>query len=109
MNIYIYIKGFIGLSYHFSGDIAEVAILQGPRVQGQMYFGPTGEWNDTTVPRIFYMDQRNDGFWQITDAEAKGGIDGMLLKCVTYCFIFSIHNNLKSSYKYLLKNSLKYF
>jgi hypothetical protein len=58
------------------GDLAEVAVYQGPRLQGDLYIGPAGEWNDTAIPRVHYMDQTNNGLWQMTDAEARGGIDG---------------------------------
>jgi hypothetical protein len=59
------------------GDLAEVAVFQGPRLQGDLYVGPAGKWNDTAIPRAQYMDQGNGGLWQMTDAEARGGIDGM--------------------------------
>lgn len=58
------------------GDLAEVAVYQGPRLRGDLYIGPAGTWNDTVIPRVRYMDQRNHGLWQMTDAEAIGGIDG---------------------------------
>lgn len=58
------------------GDLAEVAVYQGPRLQGDLYIGPAGNWNDTEIPRVRYMDQRNQGLWQMTDAEALGDIDG---------------------------------
>ncbi|XP_069678590.1 uncharacterized protein [Periplaneta americana] len=62
-----------------AGDLAEVAVYQGPRVQGELFIGPTGEWNDTALPRVFYMDQKNHALWQMTDAETRGGIDGLIL------------------------------
>lgn len=62
-----------------AGDLAEVAVYQGPRLKGDLYLGPGGTWNDTMIPRARYMDQRNKGFWQMTDAEARGGIDGLIL------------------------------
>ncbi|PNF34286.1 hypothetical protein B7P43_G16547 [Cryptotermes secundus] len=62
-----------------AGDLAEVAVYQGPRLKGDLYLGPGGTWNDTKIPRVHYMDQRNGGFWQMTDAEARGGIDGLIL------------------------------
>jgi hypothetical protein len=67
--------------YWLPGDLAEVAVYQGPRLKGNLYLGPGGTWNDTKIPRVRYMDQRNEGFWQMTDAEARGGIDGM------YCWV----------------------
>ncbi|XP_021940956.1 uncharacterized protein LOC110840320 [Zootermopsis nevadensis] len=62
-----------------AGDLAEVAVYQGPRLQGDLYIGPAGNWNDTEIPRVRYMDQRNQGLWQMTDAEALGDIDGLIL------------------------------
>jgi hypothetical protein len=61
------------------GDLAEVAVYQGPRLQGDMYIGPDGKWNDTAIPRVRYMNQTVGGgdLWQMTDAEGTGGIDGM--------------------------------
>jgi hypothetical protein len=72
---------FINHDYWLPGDLAEVAVYQGPRLKGDLYLGPGGAWNDTMIPRVRYMDQRNNGLWQMTDAEARGGIDG------TYCSV----------------------
>jgi len=64
-----------------AGDLAEVAVYQGPRLQGNLYIGPDGTWNDTVIPRVRYMNQTvGDGeMWQMTDAEGRGGIDGLIL------------------------------
>ncbi|KAJ9587895.1 hypothetical protein L9F63_018676, partial [Diploptera punctata] len=63
-------------------DLAEVAVFQGPRAENEMFIGPAGEWNDTVVPRLYYMDQMNYGLWHLTDAEARAGIDGLILGSV---------------------------
>lgn len=64
-----------------AGDLAEVAVYQGPRLQGDLYIGPDGKWNDTAIPRVRYMDQTDGGgeLWQMTDAESRAGIDGLIL------------------------------
>jgi len=64
-----------------AGDLAEVAVYQGPRLQGDMYIGPDGKWNDTAIPRVRYMNQTVSGgdLWQMTNAEGTGGIDGLIL------------------------------
>lgn len=64
-----------------AGDLAEVAVYQGPRLQGDLYIGPDGTWNDTVIPRVRYMNQTVGGgyMWQMTDAEGRGGIDGLIL------------------------------
>jgi hypothetical protein len=67
----------INNDYLLLGDLAEVAVFQGPRLKGGLYLGPSGTWNDTVIPRVHYMEQRNNRLWQMTDAEARGGIDGM--------------------------------
>jgi len=64
-----------------AGDLAEVAVYQGPRLQGDLYIGPDGTWNDTVIPRVRYMNLTVGGgeLWQMTDAEGRGGIDGLIL------------------------------
>lgn len=64
-----------------AGDLAEVAVYQGPILRSHLYIGPAGKWNDTAIPRVRYMAQTDGGgsLWQMTDAEARGGIDGLIL------------------------------
>lgn len=64
-----------------AGDLAEVAVYQGPRLQGDLYIGPDGTWNDTVIPRVRHMNQTVGGgdMWQMTHAEGRGGIDGLIL------------------------------
>ena len=75
------------------GDLAEVAVYQGPRLQGDLYIGPHGKWNDTAIPRVRYMNQSKVGggdLWQMTYAEGRGGIDGThhrrRERGITYCW-----------------------
>ncbi|KAF4528727.1 hypothetical protein B566_EDAN008994 [Ephemera danica] len=74
-----------------SGDLAEVAIYQGPRAPDSTFLrmGPGGSWNDSALPRMIYFDPwiDTDGVqggweqesWDITEAEMRGGIDGLVL------------------------------
>lgn len=57
-----------------SGDLSEVVLLQAP---GAVQVGVTGAWNNTAVPRWFFLSQRERV--QMTDAEIRGGLDGLIL------------------------------
>ncbi|XP_067008382.2 uncharacterized protein [Anabrus simplex] len=58
-----------------SGDLSEVAVYQGPYLTFEL--GLNGYWNDTTVPRAFYL--KESGPWDMTAAEINGGLDGLIL------------------------------
>lgn len=57
-----------------AGDLAEVALLQGPT---QINLGAPGTFNSTTMPRWHFLNQRER--FEMTDAEIRGGIDGLVL------------------------------
>lgn len=58
-----------------SGDVAEAVIRQVmlPSIQ----VGAAGAWNNTAVPRWYFLSQRER--LEVTDAEIRGGIDGLTL------------------------------
>lgn len=59
-----------------AGDLAEVALLQGPMTRN-VNVGASGAWNSTSVPRWYFLSQRER--LEMTDAEIRGGIDGLAL------------------------------
>lgn len=59
-----------------AGDLAEVALLQGPVTQ-QISVGAPGVWNQTLIPRWYFLSQRER--LEMTDAEIRGGLDGLIL------------------------------
>lgn len=59
-----------------AGDLAEVTLLQGPMAQ-QIQVGGIGGWNSTSVPRWYFLSQRDR--LEMTDAEIRGGLDGLIL------------------------------
>lgn len=59
-----------------SGDLAEVALLQGPMLP-QVAVGALGSWNSSFVPRWYFLLQRDR--FEMTDAEIRGGLDGLIL------------------------------
>lgn len=59
-----------------AGDLSEVTLLQGPMTK-QISAGATGAWNSTTVPHWYFLSKREKN--EMTDAEIRGGIDGLLL------------------------------
>ncbi|XP_013135275.1 PREDICTED: uncharacterized protein LOC106100794 [Papilio polytes] len=64
------------------GDLAEVVVNQGPRVGASaqlMTVGSNNRWNDTLLPRDFYLLPQNSNDWQFTDAEILAGVDGLIL------------------------------
>lgn len=58
-----------------SGDIAESVLRQVPATPIQV--GAPGAWNNTAVPRWFFLSQRER--LEMTDAEIRGGIDGLVM------------------------------
>lgn len=59
-----------------AGDLAEVTLLQGPMGR-EMSVGAAGAWNSTTVPHWYFLSQRER--LEMTDAEIRGGIDGLAI------------------------------
>ncbi|XP_063821116.1 uncharacterized protein LOC135071258 [Ostrinia nubilalis] len=67
-----------------AGDLAEVVVNQGPRVGSVAHalgVGSSNRWNDTLLPRDFYLLPRNASNvdWHFTDAEMLAGVDGLIL------------------------------
>lgn len=58
-----------------AGDLAEIALLQGP--QPPLSVGAPGTFNSTTMPRWYFLTQRERH--EMTDAEIRGGMDGLIL------------------------------
>lgn len=72
-----------------AGDLAEVSAYQGPvsAAAGGLVLGPGGAWNDSLIPRVRYLSRERPGspelspvrHWDMTDAEIRGGFDGLAL------------------------------
>ncbi|XP_031629930.1 uncharacterized protein LOC116345041 [Contarinia nasturtii] len=61
-----------------SGDLSEVTLLQAPIASRRdISVGASGAWNSTTVPHWYFLTQRER--LEMTDAEIRGGIDGLVL------------------------------
>lgn len=60
-----------------AGDLAEVTLLHAPSQPTNIQVGAAGAWNDTVSPRWFFLSQRTA--LEMTDAEIRGGIDGLTL------------------------------
>ncbi|KZC14462.1 hypothetical protein WN55_06922 [Dufourea novaeangliae] len=61
-----------------AGDLAEMAVYQGPFVGSNMTLGATGFWNNTMRPAIYYLTSSHTNF-DATRAELLGGIDGLII------------------------------
>lgn len=63
---------------HFvAGDLGEVIIRQGPRLQ-DFELGVSGRWDDSIMPKKYFMDNNaQGGYWELTAAEIRGGFDGI--------------------------------
>lgn len=59
-----------------AGDLSEAALHQGSRT-GQISIGVSGGWNSTTVPRHYFIEQKEN--WEATDADIRAGLDGIIL------------------------------
>ncbi|CAF4791555.1 unnamed protein product [Pieris macdunnoughi] len=67
-----------------AGDLAEVVVNQGARFGAspqRMVIGSSNKWNDTLLPRDYYLFMQNASStdWHMTDAEILAGIDGLIL------------------------------
>lgn len=60
-----------------AGNLAEVALLQGPIKRQEIRVGSVGGWNSTTVPHWFMLARREHN--EMTDAQIRGGIDGLVI------------------------------
>ncbi|KAJ8683488.1 hypothetical protein QAD02_019280 [Eretmocerus hayati] len=77
-----------------AGDLAEVALIQGAQRNGDYTIGTTGNWNSSDQP-LYYLLDGNENL-QMTAAEIRGGIDGLIL--ANYVPTYNArYNNLKLS------------
>lgn len=61
-----------------AGDLAEIALIQGPEFKNERYIlGTYGNWNSTSRPRYHFVD--GNEFLEMTAAEVRGGLDGLVL------------------------------
>lgn len=61
-----------------AGDLAEVALVQVPVSSSeQATVGASGAWNSTVMPKWYFLSQRQN--LEMTDAEIRGGMDGLIL------------------------------
>lgn len=56
------------------GELAELAVYQGPFVGHQMILGVTGFWNNTMRPTRYYLEKDINS--DVTRAEIVGAVDG---------------------------------
>lgn len=61
---------------HFSGELAEVMVYQGPTLGANMELGAAGFWNNTMRPYVYYIKSSRDDYLDATRAEIVGDIDG---------------------------------
>uniref|UniRef100_A0A1B0EZM6 Uncharacterized protein n=1 Tax=Phlebotomus papatasi TaxID=29031 RepID=A0A1B0EZM6_PHLPP len=60
-----------------AGDLSEVALRQGSAANRNIAVGASGTFNSTLIPRWYFLRQRE--FFEMTDAEIRGGIDGLIM------------------------------
>ncbi|XP_048514497.1 uncharacterized protein LOC105684119 isoform X2 [Athalia rosae] len=60
-----------------AGDLAEVALMQGPLQRSTTNIGVTGAFNATTQPKWYFLTSTDD--LQMTTAEIRGDLDGLIL------------------------------
>lgn len=60
-----------------AGDLAEVTLLHAPSQPANIQVGAAGAWNQTVIPKWFFLSQRTA--LEMTDAEIRAGIDGLAL------------------------------
>lgn len=74
----------------FAGDLAEVALRQGPLNDKTVSVGVTGNWNSTALPRWYFLNS-NDKY-EMTTAEIRGDLDGLILANEIYKWYNTIPN-----------------
>jgi hypothetical protein len=82
----------------YAGDLAELTLLQGPRYQDSMQVGMSGGWNSTFLPRWYFIrnpDRKAQD--QMTDAEIRGGLDGLIIAKNIQAWNNMVNNRLKLS------------
>lgn len=57
----------------FSGDLVESALYQSPHI------GNSGSWNNTQVPRYYFIKNDENQHYEFTDAEVRADLDGFIL------------------------------
>lgn len=61
-----------------AGDLAEIALIQLPVSAEEIAsVGAGGAWNSTVMPKWYFLTQRSN--LEMTDAEIRGGLDGLIL------------------------------
>ncbi|XP_011301121.1 uncharacterized protein [Fopius arisanus] len=59
-----------------AGDLAEVALHQGPSKENYK-IGTTGHWNSSNTPKYYFLN--TDQSLEFTEAEVRGDLDGLIL------------------------------
>lgn len=62
--------------YIFIGDLAEIALMQGPTNE-KLSVGVNGNWNSSALPRWYFLSSNEK--LQFTTAEIRGDLDGLIL------------------------------
>lgn len=66
--------------------MAELALRQGPVVgSGAFNIGSAGGWNSSQAPKWYFLNQASDH--EMTDAEIRGGLDGLILATNIQAFV----------------------
>ncbi|XP_076375423.1 uncharacterized protein LOC117225430 [Megalopta genalis] len=74
-----------------AGELAEMAVYQGPYVWQNMSLGATGFWNNTIRPTVYYLTSSHTNF-DATRAELLGGIDGLIIANNLHSWIQDFYN-----------------
>lgn len=64
-----------------AGDLAQLALLQGPSQFG-VRLGVPGGWNDTLIPKYYFLREPLKD--SLSEADVRGDIDGLLLALNVY-------------------------
>lgn len=61
-----------------AGNLAEIVLQQTPMVGvNALNVGAPGSWNSTTIPKWYFLSKKEH--LEMTDAEIRGGLDGLIL------------------------------
>ncbi|OXU23557.1 hypothetical protein TSAR_013207 [Trichomalopsis sarcophagae] len=60
-----------------AGDLAEVALLQGPQLSGRYILGVDGNWNSSSQPLYYFLNSNEN--LEMTASEVRGDLDGLIL------------------------------
>lgn len=75
--IFLELINIFTINYLCTGDLAEVALRQGPRANQVLKLGAEGHWNSSVAPKWYFLNSNEN--LELTAAEIRGDLDGLII------------------------------